>query len=241
MRARTLAAVLVLLSWSRADACKCAVEPTAIEALGRSDAVFVGTVVDQRSDLFLDGVYSGPTITYDVAVRRAWKGVSAERLSLRRVGPCEPSFRVGQTYLIYAGWWRGNLVPQGCLPTKHVDDATADLSQLGAPVNVFTGDIHPVATSLPASRWLRAHIVAGLGLYAYHYAQSRCESPAWSLILFPAVAVPFAIAATIAFVRRRWRTGLRRLAGGMAVLAMGVLWTGHEFLSRDWSEAFLRW
>ena len=85
MRARTLAAVLVLLSWSRADACKCAVEPTAIEALGRSDAVFVGTVVDQRSDLFLDGVYSGPTITYDVAVRRAWKGVSAERLSLRRV------------------------------------------------------------------------------------------------------------------------------------------------------------
>ena len=73
---------MVLLSGNVSEASKCAPEPTAVEALAMVDAGFVGTIVDQRTILHIDGPYTGPVIEYDVIVQRAWKGVVERRLAL---------------------------------------------------------------------------------------------------------------------------------------------------------------
>lgn len=236
-----LSHLMVLLSWDVGEACKCAVEPSAVEALAMADAGFVGTVVDQWSIVNIDGVYTGPAIEYDVIVQRAWKGVVEQRLSLRRLSQCSSSFRVGETSLIYAFRDRGSLVVPGCLPTKRLDEAAADLVQLGAPMVTFPGPPQAVATSLPLSRWVRAHVVAGIGVYAFVYTQREWASPKWDMLLLPAVAALHLLAAAVSFIRRRWRVGVRFLAASILTLAANIFWIGHVFLRSDWSAPYLMW
>jgi hypothetical protein len=192
-----LVLAMVLLSWGAGEACKCAPEPTAVEALAMADAGFVGTVVDQRSYLHVEGTYTGPPIEYAVIVQRAWKGVAEQRLSLRRLSRCASSFRVGETSLIYAFRNRGSLVVPGCLPTKRLDEAATDLVQLGPPMVTFPGQPQAVATSLPLARWIRAHVVAGVGVYAFMYTQREWASPTWDMLLLPAIAALFLLAAAV--------------------------------------------
>ncbi|MEO5819387.1 MAG: hypothetical protein ABIT71_02700 [Vicinamibacteraceae bacterium] len=236
-----LAPMMVLLAWGVGEACKCAPEPTAVEALAMADAGFIGTIVDQRSFINIDSIYTGPAIEYDVIVQRAWKGVVERRITLRRLSRCSSSFGVGETSLIYAFRDRGSLVVPGCLPTKRLAEAAADLRQLGTPMVTFAGHAPPVARSLPISRWLRAHVVAGIGVYAFIYTQREWASPTWDVILLTTVAGLLAVAAAMWFVRRRWRVGAVFLAGSVVILTVNIFWTGHVFLRSDWSEPFLRW
>ena len=232
---------MVVLSWGISEACQCALEPTAVEALALADAGFVGTVVDQRTILHIDGPYTGPGIEYDVIVQRAWKGVGERQLSLQRLSRCAPSFGVGTTSLIYASRVNGSLIIPNCLPTKRLDEAAAALLQLGAPMVTFPGPAEPVATALPVSRWVRAHVVAGIAVYAFTYVNRDWASSTSEMILVPVIAALFMLAAGVSFVRRRRRVGAGRLAAAVLTLAASVFWTGHVFLRSDWSAPFLRW
>ena len=236
-----LSPVMVLLSWGVGEACKCAPEPTAVEALAMVDAGFVGTIVDQRTILHIDGLYTGPVIEYDVIVQSVWKGVVERRLALRRLSPCAPSFRVGETSLIYAGGEKGRLVVLNCIRPKRIAEATPDLVQLGAPMVTFPGQVQPVATSLPFSRWMRAHIVAGTAVYAFTYINREWASPTADMILLTATAVLLVVAAAASFVRRRWRVGSGLLAAAFLTLVANIFWTGLVFLRSDWSAPYLRW
>jgi predicted exporter len=50
-----------------------------------------------------------------------------------------------------------------------------------------------------------------------------------------------ALAAGVFLARKRWRTGVRLLAGSALSVAANIFWTGHVFLSSSWSEPFLMW
>jgi hypothetical protein len=236
-----LTPLVVLLSWGVGEACSCPPEPSAAEALGQADAVFEGTIVDQRAYVSFDEGCTGPAIEYDVIVGRAWKGVSDRQVVLRRPGTCSPAFRVGETALIYAGRDNNGLFVMACMPTKGIERAAADITQLGAPIATFLGPAKPVATSLPISRWIRAHIVGGIGVYAYTYAEWRIASPTWDMVILTAGAALQALAAAVFLVLKRWRTGVRFLAGSAVTLAVNICWTGHVFLRSDWSTPFLVW
>jgi hypothetical protein len=241
VRVLGLIAVLLCVAGRAAEACTCGAEPTAREAVGLADAVLVGTVVDQRAYVHVEGICTGPAIVYDVVVHRAWKGLGDRRISLRRVSACSAAFGVGTTWLIYAMRSNGQFYTTGCLPNRRVDGVSSELWQLGAPEVRFEGSAAPVATSLPLSRWLRAHVVGGVGHYAYWWANQELVAPPRDLIVAAWLAGLIAGAAFVQAVRRRWRAGAWLLAGSAAVLAAHVFWTGHVFLNSGWSEPFLRW
>jgi hypothetical protein len=210
VRMLALSSATVLLSWDVSEACKCAPERTAVEALAMADAGFIGTVVERR-------------------------------LSLRRLSRCAPSFRVGETSLIYAGREKGRLVVLNCIRPKRIAEGTPDLVQLGAPMVTFPGQAQPVATSFPFSRWMRAHIVAGTAVYALTYINREWASPTADMILLTATAVLLVVAAAVSFVRRRWRLGSGLLAAAFLTLVANIFWIGHVFLRSDWSAPYLRW
>jgi hypothetical protein len=76
-----LATACWLGSVSRADACSCGY-PDTLVARDASAAVFEGTVVDRRVILVSDGDYWFPAPEQDIVVRRVWKGVSTDRVSV---------------------------------------------------------------------------------------------------------------------------------------------------------------
>jgi hypothetical protein len=236
-----MAPLMVLLSRGVVEGCKCPPEPAAAEALGIADVVFVGTIIDQRAYVSFDESCTGPAIEYDVIVERAWKGVFERRVSLQRSTMCSPALRVGQTALIYAGRHNDELFVRSCLPTKRVDEAVSDIAQLGAAIATFPGHAEPVATSLPISRWIRAHVIAGIGVYAAIYAEWPLASFRWDMLVLTAAAALQALAAMAFLMRKRWRVGTRFLAGGALTLGANICWTGHVFLRSDWSSAFLMW
>jgi hypothetical protein len=61
------------------------------------------------------------------------------------------------------------------------------------------------------------------------------------MIVLSSAAVLQAVAAGVFLVRKRWRTGVRLLAGSALSVAATIFWTGHVFLSSSWSEPFLMW
>jgi hypothetical protein len=145
--ALALTPMVVLTLWGVGEACSCPPEPTAAESLKIADAVFEGTIVDQRAYVSFEKNCTGPAIAYDVIVRRAWKGVFDRRVSLQRSSVCSPAFRVGETALIYAGRHNDEIFVRGCLPTKRIDWAEADVAQLGTPIATFPGHAVPIATA----------------------------------------------------------------------------------------------
>jgi hypothetical protein len=241
MRTALLAAGLVLLAGRAADACKCATEPSDIEALGVADAVLIGTVVDQWAFLHIEGVYTGPAIEYDVVVHQAWKGVAGRRISLRRTSPCSAAFDVGKMWLMYAMRSGGQLFVTGCLPTRGVDSGERAVAALGAPAVTFGGGMPLIAPSLPLSRRLRAHVIGGVGVHAYWLTNMGVDSPPWDALVLPSIALVLTMSALIGFARRRWRAGAWLVASATALVVAQLAWTGHAFLASDWSEPFLRW
>jgi hypothetical protein len=237
--------IVMMLSQGVGEACSCPPERTPAEALAIADAVFQGTIVDQRAVLLKgDPLCGGPGIKYDVIVKRAWKGVSEHRVSLLRPGVCSPSFQVGSTALIYAARHDGELFAQSCLPTRYTSDVEADVAQFGSPpIFTFDGPVTPVATSLPVSRWIRAHAVAGIWVFQSLYAWWPDINPTWDLRLLCGGFVVQVLAVFVLLARRRWRRAAWGLASSAATAVVTIFWAGHTLLTIDggWYEPFLTW
>jgi hypothetical protein len=236
---------MLMVSQGVGYACSCPPEPTPAEALTIADAVFQGTIVDQRAVLLKgDPVCRGPGIEYDVIVKRAWKGVSERRVSLLRTNVCSPSFHVGSTALIYAARHDGELIVMGCMPTRYTSKVETDVAQFGAPpVFTFDGPATPVAASLPFSRRIRAHAVAGIWVFQSLYAWWPDIEPSWDLRLLCGAFAVQILAAVVLLASRRWWRGASVLASSAATAVITIFWVGHRLLNIDggWYDPFLTW
>jgi hypothetical protein len=104
---------------------RCLIEPKSIKvALKNSTAVFSGEVLEIRSGVtFLQARFR---------VERSWKGVEAEQVSVLNENTAEsPHYRVGEKYLVFAGFRDGKLFTGNCSRTKRMEYAEEDLKQLG--------------------------------------------------------------------------------------------------------------
>ena len=163
---------LATASWmgsvSDADACSCGF-PETLVARDASAAVFEGTVVDRRITLVSDGAFWFPAPEQDIVVRRVWKGVSTNRVSVLYLngGMCSGAVPVGMTALFFMRQERGRLKYGLCLPNQPITDAAQALAALGPPIATFAdrpAAALTVPAALPRSRRLRA-VVATAGAY----------------------------------------------------------------------------
>lgn len=106
-------------------AMRCIVETKSVKgALKQSTAVFSGEVLETKSGTnFLEARFR---------VDRFWKGISSEEVSVSTDATAEsPHYRVGETYLVFAGLQQGKLFTGICSRTKKLEYAQSDLEQLG--------------------------------------------------------------------------------------------------------------
>ena len=122
----------------------CAGPLSVAEEFRGSDAVFSGVAVRVDPDRALGPlVVSRQSVRFEV--RQAWKGVSTTRVRVRGMhdyrGSDDYPFEEGRSYLVYAYGEDGALVTNGCKGTKPLDEAGADLHELGLPtVRLVEGD-----------------------------------------------------------------------------------------------------
>lgn len=133
LRAVVLAAALTAgAPASVADACSC-LRPEAPQVeLGKSAAVFEAKVTEIAEDTSGEGMQRRVTL----AVDRAWKGVTSptvEVLTAESSAACGFNFEPGKGYLIYASDHEGQLHVGLCSRSQPIEQASADLADLGAP------------------------------------------------------------------------------------------------------------
>lgn len=133
-----LLAPLLLARPAPALACSCA-DQSIDDAFRDASAVFEGRVIAlQRVDAEGDEL---PSVVATLRVTRTWKGANRETVIVRTPatdGTCGFGFRQDQSFLVYA---TGELDAHGaglrttlCSRSKRVEDASADLTVLGAGV-----------------------------------------------------------------------------------------------------------
>lgn len=122
------------LSSGAAHACVCGEKPAVAQSVRESEAVFSGKVVSK--------------LKYGVRfeVGRSWKGVSGRYIRIYTGNirnDCDPSFRIGELWLIYAvkvPLYRSDnsttpyavkLVARGCGRSARLEEAADDLRELG--------------------------------------------------------------------------------------------------------------
>jgi hypothetical protein len=106
----------------------------------RSNAVFTGTAVDVRDESkeYVSAVLKGRTVTLRHIVARfrihkVFKGLPADQKTVEvrtgfDGGSCGVRFKVGETYLVYAGPFEyGGLTTNICSRTRPLNEATDDI------------------------------------------------------------------------------------------------------------------
>jgi hypothetical protein len=119
-------AVASLLISQPVMCCSC-VETTLKEMLESSDAVFVGKVI-RLEDFGFD------TIRVVLQPLRVVKGLSPKEIELVELSHCcfcGVGFDIGETYLVFASLYEGNLVTSTCNRSGKLRDVTEDLKALG--------------------------------------------------------------------------------------------------------------
>ena len=125
LRAPIVAVALCVAGlWSvPADACSCAVPGLPCEAAWRSDVVFSGRVVS------LDSPAPGTGIRgVQFAVIASFRGPQLRTIVVGSGGGCSYSFKVGESYLVYARHMQGMLTTSICTRTRPLRDAADDLA-----------------------------------------------------------------------------------------------------------------
>jgi|GEM_PF-1644985 len=144
MRCRRLVApiVLVLLGSVVSYGCSCVSDP-GCKLMLNDDAIFLGTVIAQVTgdNLNPDGTRSSDypqTTTF--SVREAFHGVSGAEAALDTgAGMCTYPFEIGQTYLVFAHWYKGKLNTNICTRTQAEVMAGALIQQLEAAKSFSDG------------------------------------------------------------------------------------------------------
>lgn len=241
-----LATACWLASVSQADACSCS-SPETLVARDVSAAVFEGTVVDQRITMVADGLFWFPAPEQDVVVRRVWKGVTTNRVSILYLnrGMCSGSAPVGMTALFFMKLEGGRLTYGLCLPNQPITDAAPALATLGPPSVTFadrSAAALTVPATLPLSRRLRANVVTASAYYlnaaiGFEFYPGLPWGPGLLLcVLF------LQLVSAIIFVSRWWlhRSLLLFATSAMTIVVL-LLWTGHDLVSRPEMNDLLRW
>ena len=199
-------------------------------------------VVDQRAVFIIyDGIGIYPAIDYEVTVTRVWKGTHGRTVHVLRRGPCDPAFRIGTAYLIYAAADHGHrLVVWACTPTKPADDAARDVAELGVPIAVFDQTATPVPVSMPVRRRLRAYVLVGLAGYAWMLSERRDALVSVEGAWLAAVILQVCLG-VICARRRRSRLGALLLGGAVPTALFAIIWSGQRALQNEWFSPFLMW
>ncbi|MBT2642458.1 hypothetical protein J7I80_09485 [Bacillus sp. ISL-41] len=105
-------------------ACKCVGEPSVEKELESSKAVFSGKIIDIKNE------NNNRKILFEV--QDAWKGVSQTEIILKdEWSSCSIDFYKGESYLVYAYDFQGELTTNICDRTKELSSAEDDLAALG--------------------------------------------------------------------------------------------------------------
>jgi hypothetical protein len=158
-----------------------------------------------------------------------------------RCGLCDPAFRVGKAYFIYAASdERGRLLAAACMPTKPAEDAAIDVADLGAPLVVFEQTAAAVPASMPVRRRVRADVVVGLAVYASMFSEWRDALESVEAAWLAAVMLQVCLGAAC-MRRRRWKPGALLLGAAVPTALFAIIWSGHRVLQNEWFSPFLMW
>ena len=119
-----------------AQACTCRPSPPPTTALGESDAVFAGRVVEVSRGEDPMAALTAPmaALTAKFAVSTVWKGEVGETVEVRtplNSAACGVGFEAGEEWLVYANEQEGVLNATLCSRTSPLRAATEDLAALG--------------------------------------------------------------------------------------------------------------
>lgn len=108
-----------------ADACSCVVPDLPCEAAWRDDVVFSGRVVSLDSS-----APGGGARGVEFEVIQNFRGPHVRTIVVGSGGGCSYSFRIGESYLVYASEVQGTLTTSMCTRTRPLRDAADDLAYL---------------------------------------------------------------------------------------------------------------
>jgi hypothetical protein len=134
LRESTLAIAFVLVVSYVASACSCATSGTCAFS-PTADVIFLGTVIDQRTG---NTCIAGECSTDDpqtttFLVREAFRGIDVQKIEVNTgAGTCTYPFVVGQSYLVFANRYKGELSTDKCMQTRAEVMAGALVQQLRA-------------------------------------------------------------------------------------------------------------
>jgi hypothetical protein len=119
-----LLATVLTTSPTVSHACKCVEPQTVKKELESSEAVFSGKIIDIRTEK------NNRNIIFEV--EETWKGVSQTQIILKdEWSSCSLDFFEGESYLVYAYDFQGELITNICDRTKDLSGAGEDLATLG--------------------------------------------------------------------------------------------------------------
>lgn len=137
----TLVMTDFLITQAPALACSCTEPSPPPVALGESQAVFSGRVLDIEPVNPLED--SSRLMRVLFSVRTAWKGARHEQIivsTARMEASCGFEFKKGAEYLVYASDFKHRLSTSLCSRTKALSSAAQDIAALG-PGSAPSGDI----------------------------------------------------------------------------------------------------
>ncbi|MGV2941315.1 hypothetical protein AB5I83_17060 [Mesobacillus sp. LC4] len=106
------------------QACKCVEEKSIEKELKASKAVFSGKVIEIKTS------FNNRKILFEV--EETWKGVSQTEIILEdEWSSCSTDFFEGESYLVYAHEFQGELTTDICDRTRELRSAEGDLATLG--------------------------------------------------------------------------------------------------------------
>ncbi|MDQ6421614.1 hypothetical protein RB620_19490 [Paenibacillus sp. LHD-117] len=166
------------ISPKSAFACSCAMPASVAEELGRSDAVFDGTVIAGHKPRKWFTESSADPVTWTFEAHEIWKGKVAPTVTVTSAqsgASCGVEFQEGKRYIVYARGTGDSLDVSLCSRTALQSAASSDLADLG------DGSIPPLPTENEgdaANPLTRISIFIGLAIaiIAAVYASIRIKS-----------------------------------------------------------------
>lgn len=146
----------VFLHFDLILACTCAPPGTPTEELQKSDAVFIGSVIDLTPvNRDQSGIFLFHKIKFEV--KSSWKGVDLGEVivtTAAQSGMCGFAFEQDSTYLVYAFAQGDSLLTNICTRTRSLSEAKEDLDEIGKPLVTAVEEGVP-GTTIPQTSYLR--------------------------------------------------------------------------------------